>query len=260
MITIDDKMRTQLKEEGYCVVPGVLSKEQLERARAGLDLGLEYMRQTMGSTHDARLDPNEANLRVYNLPAIDPVFIELLRHQTALESAQEVLGPNFIVSNFTANIALPGSESMNLHSDQALVVPPPWLYPWAMNVIWCLDDVHDGNGATRFLPGSHKYRSFEDLPPDAMKETRAFEAPAGSFIAMEGRLWHTSGKNVTKDEQRRLLFAYYSSDFIRQQVNWEAILSTEVKESMDPETRTLFGLGPMGNTRIGGSLTRLANR
>jgi ectoine hydroxylase-related dioxygenase (phytanoyl-CoA dioxygenase family) len=86
---------------------------------------------------------------------------------------------------------------------------------------------------------------------------KAFEAPAGSFIAMEGRLWHTSGSNITKDRQRRQLFAYYSMDFIRPQVNWEACLSAETKVSLDDEARTLLGLGPFANTRIGGSLTRL---
>jgi ectoine hydroxylase-related dioxygenase (phytanoyl-CoA dioxygenase family) len=29
---------------------------------------------------------------------------------------------------------------------------------------------------------------------------KPFEASAGSFIAMEGRLWHTSGANVTADQ------------------------------------------------------------
>ncbi|CAN7544005.1 phytanoyl-CoA dioxygenase family protein [Phenylobacterium sp. LjRoot219] len=252
-----DHLRQQLKDEGFCVVPDVLSRDELMRARAGLDRAVELTRQAMGAAHDGRLDPNAANIRAYNLPAADPVFIDLLKHETALEAVEEVLGPHALVSNFTANIALPGSGSMKLHSDQALVVPPPWQHSWAMNVIWCLDDVHAANGATRYLPGSHRYRDFDEVPPDAMERTRAFEAPAGSFIAMEGRLWHTSGQNVTANERRRMLFAYYSSDFIRQQANWTASLPAEVQDGMDAETRALFGLGPMGNVRIGGALTRL---
>src|SRR5262249_12045677 len=125
---------------------------------------------------------------------------------------------------FSANIALPGSGSMRLHSDQALAVPPPWREPWAVNVIWCLNDIHEANGATRYLPGSHRCERFEDLPSDPMAKTRAFEAPAGSFVVMEGRLWHTSGANVTRDERRALMFAYYVADFLRPQVNAEAAL------------------------------------
>lgn len=254
---MEEQMRRQLEEQGFCVVPSVLSPDQLERARAGLDRAVERTRQAMGSRHDSRLDPNENNIRAYNLPAADPVFIELLQQPAALEAVEAVLGPHAIVSNFTANIALPGSGSMKLHSDQALVVPAPWHHAWAMNIIWCLDDVHDANGATRYLPGSHRFRTFEEVPDDAMERTLPFEAPAGSFVAMEGRLWHTSGKNVTADERRRMLFAYYSSDFIRQQANWTVSLPTEVQDGMDAETRALFGLGPAGNVRIGGALTRL---
>lgn len=256
-MSMHDEMRRELDEHGFWVCRNALSQAQLERARAGLDWAVELTRKARGAGHDSRLDPNEANIRAYNLPAADPVFIELLKHETALQAARAIVGEHLLVSNFTANTALPGSGSMKLHSDQALVVPPPWHHSWAMNVIWCLDDVHEANGATRYLPGSHRYRTFEEVPADAMERTLPFQAPAGSFIAMEGRLWHTSGKNVTADERRRMLFAYYSSDFIRQQANWTVSLPPQVQAGMDAEDRALFGLGPAGNVRIGGALTRL---
>src|SRR6202008_699337 len=118
------------------------------------------------------------------------------------QMVREVLGPHILVSNFTANIAFPGSGSMRLHSDQALVIPPPWNEPWVLNVIWCLDDVHERNGATRYVPGSQRYRTFEDVPADALSKSRPFEAPAGSAIVLEGRVWHTSGANRTDVERR----------------------------------------------------------
>lgn len=83
----------------------------------------------MGSTHIPTLDPNPASIRVNNLPAIDPVFIDLLMRDDALAGVEAAIGEHFIISNFTANIALPGSGSMNLHSDQALVMPPPGFTP-----------------------------------------------------------------------------------------------------------------------------------
>ncbi|HEX7820191.1 MAG TPA: phytanoyl-CoA dioxygenase family protein [Sphingobium sp.] len=258
MALTQEQMNRQFAENGFCVFPSVLSADELARARDALDRGVEITRKTMGSTHLKMLDPNDANIRVNNLPAIDPVFIEMLTRADALQSVEALLGPHFLVSNFTANIALPGSGSMNIHSDQALVMPSPWPHVFAMNVIWCLDDVHEANGATRYLPGSHRYQSAEEVPADAMERTVPFEAPAGSFIAMEGRLWHTSGRNVTTGERRRMMFAYYSSDFIRQQMNWGFILPADVQAGMDGPTRALFGLAPVGNTRIGAAMTALA--
>lgn len=255
---ISEDARRQLHEEGFFIVPNALAPKKLARARAALDQAAAQLQAASKAQPGARLDPNDANIRVYNLPAVDPVFIDLLRRDDALDGARQVLGQNILISNFSANIALPGSGSMQLHSDQALVVPPPWPHPWAANVIWCLDDVHEANGATRYLPGSHRYQSLEEVPPDALGRTVAFAAPAGSFIVMEGRLWHTSGCNVTADERRRMLFAYYSTDFIRPQMNWAFTLPAQVQAGMDQITRDLFGLGYMGNTRIGAQLTRLA--
>ncbi len=255
---IQENARTQLREEGFCVLPAVLSKEELARARAGLDRAVEISQHFERSNPNHKLDPNEANIRAANLPAVDPVFIELLMRADALDAAREAIGPHILISNFTANIALPGSGSMKLHSDQALVVPPPWPHPWAVNIIWCLDDVNEANGATRYLPGSHRIQSLDDVPADALDRTVAFEAPAGSFIVMEGRLWHTSGMNVTANQRRRMLFAYYSSDFIRPQMNWAMSLPGEVQSAMDDETRELFGLNATGNVRMGSALTNLA--
>jgi ectoine hydroxylase-related dioxygenase (phytanoyl-CoA dioxygenase family) len=119
-----------------------------------------------------------------------------------------------------------------------------------MNLIWCLDDVHEANGATRYLPGSHRFQTFEDVPAGAAAKTLPFIAPAGSVIAMEGRLWHTSGANVTQDERRTLLFALYSRGFVRGQVNWEVTLSPTTKAALGDDTRELMGMMGLTNAAL----------
>ncbi len=254
---LGEAQRLQVRDEGFCIIPNVLSAPELGRVQQALDRAIDQIRETGGNTHDARLDPNAANIRVYNLPEKDPVFISLLRNPIALACVEAVLGPNFIISNFSANIALPGSAPMRTHSDQALSIPEPWDAPWVVNIIWCLDDVNEENGATRYLPGSHRFRRFDDMTPDMDAKMQSFTATAGSIIVMEGRLWHSSGANISVNRQRRLAFGYYGLDFIRQQINWEAALSEGTKAGLDEEGRQLFGLGMQGNTRIGGALTRL---
>src|SRR5262249_2655123 len=150
---------------------------------------------------------------------------ELIAHPAAVEMVRSLLGEPFLISNFTANIARPGSRSMALHSDQSLVVPEPWLAPGAMNIIWGLTDVTFENGATLFVPGSHRWTTRAEVPADADRRLKPFEAKAGDFVAMEGRLWHTSGANITADQDRALLFGYYTRPFLRPQVNWNAALS-----------------------------------
>lgn len=254
------ELRRELQSEGYCIMPGVLSPDELAEVNTAIERAIEESRRRGVATYTQFLDPNDRNIRLYTLPDFDAIFVELLRRREALQLVRELLGEHFIVSSFTGNIALPGSGSMNLHADQALVIPPPWTEPWAMNIIWCLDDVHEGNGATRFVPGSHRYQRFEDVPPDALENSRAFEAPAGSIIAMDGRLWHTSGCNTSVNKRRALLFAYYAKDFIRPQTNHDAALSEATKARLDDDAKALLGMGAAANVRIGGCLVQLANK
>ncbi len=256
--TIDlDGLAKGIARDGFAVVPGVIGGELLERAQTAIARIIETMRDEGIDTFSESLDPNEANLRLYHLAAWDPVFIELLRHPVARALVEATIGPQWIVSNFTANVAMPGSGSMNVHSDQALVVPPPWNEPWAINIIWCFDDVHEANGATRYVPGSQHWRNFEEVPGDLLERSVPFSAPAGSFVAMEGRVWHTSGANVTEVERRAMAFAYYTRDFVRPQVNWAMVMPPEAQAALDDEARQMLGLSQMGNIRIGGGLTRL---
>ena len=71
---------------------------------------------------------------------------------------------------------------------------------------------------------------------------------------MDGRVWHTSGANITKDQDRALLFGYYTAPFLRQQVNWTAKLSEEVKRECGEELREWLGLGEGGNTGRAGDI------
>lgn len=247
------------REDGFCIVPDVLQPAEVQQVNLAIERAIEESRRRGVATHTDFMDPNDSNVRLYTLPDFDPVFVELLRRPAALDLVRAVLGDNFIVSSFTANIAYPGSQSMNWHSDQALVIPPPWPDPWTMNIIWCLDDVHEANGATRYVPGSHRYASFDEVPGDLAASSRAFEAKAGSIIAMDGRLWHTSGANVSKDERRALLFAYYAKDFIRPQTNHDAALSAEAQARLDDEARALLGMGAAANVRIGGEIISLGS-
>lgn len=89
-----------------------------------------------------------------------------------------------------------------------------------------------------------------------MSLTQAFEAPAGSIVVMDGRTWHTSGANVTKDRERALLFGYYTQDFLRPQVNWNVLLKPEVIDTLSPLLFDKLGLGPSANNRQGGALLK----
>lgn len=121
--------RATLAKDGVCVVPNVLSRAQAADVRRSLTEAAELYRQNGGETFLPYLDPNDRNIRVFNLIGLHADFRDLILHPTALALVTGLLGDGYMISNFTANIALPGSASMALHADQALVAPSPWLEP-----------------------------------------------------------------------------------------------------------------------------------
>ena len=231
-----------LEEDGYCVIPDVLDAASVNDMRSRLVAASARSEARGVPTHVVHLDPNDKNVRVFNLLDLDPAFAALVTHPWALLLARNLLADDFIVSDVNANIAQPGSGSMVIHSDLAVVVPPPWTEPWSINVIWCLDDIWEGNGATRYLPGSHRFRAMGDLPEDMAGEMEPFEARAGSVLAMDGRLWHTSGENTSRDDERALLFVYYTRSSIRARWDFEGRLSAATKATLSPEVRKYLGL------------------
>lgn len=133
--------KDHMSREGWCVVPDVLTEEQTKKILDELWSVAAGANKRGEDTFLPFLDPNESNVRVFYLLE-HAIFRELIQHPTAIQMVKSVLGENFIISNFTANVARPGSKSMGLHSDQSLVSPDPWTRIEAMNIIWCLTDVY----------------------------------------------------------------------------------------------------------------------
>jgi ectoine hydroxylase-related dioxygenase (phytanoyl-CoA dioxygenase family) len=238
---IGDAVR-HIDQHGYAVIPDVLDAAEAARVLERLWQAAEESERRGLATYAEGLDPNCSNVRVWNLIDLDPVFADLIAHPVADRIVSAVLGADYIISNFTANIARPGSGSMMVHSDQSLVMPAPWRAAHAMNIIWCLTDVRPDNGATLHVPGSLRFSSPDEVPGDLAARLVPFTAAVGSIIAMEGRVWHTSGCNVTRAEDRAMLFGFYSQPFVRPQWNHSVAMSAESQARCSETMRYRLGL------------------
>lgn len=235
-----------IAEYGLTIVPDVLVGDQLTRARDALYRAAESDR-ARGREQKFGLDyaHDDTNQRVWNVLSRDPVFEDLAFHAIAVDYVKAVLGWPALLGNISANITGPGGGEMVLHADQ-IFVPEPWASdPQGLNVAWCLDDFTEANGATRFAPGSHKLNR-APRPQDSAAETVPMEAPAGSAVVFESRVWHKTGHNRTAAEQRAGVFAWYTKPIYRTQENWFLSLRPEVRQYASDEALVLLGYKTSG--------------
>ncbi|MDO8544714.1 MAG: phytanoyl-CoA dioxygenase family protein [Opitutaceae bacterium] len=228
--------KRDLSEWGYCLIADALSGGQVatlrerlvEQAAAEGEIG-------RGAFDGGAGTPNQ---RVWNLINKGRVFRELILHPLVGEFMAHLLGPDFILSSLTANIAGPGGEPMLLHRDQGYV---PFHTPEALvaNIAWMLDDVTADNGGTRLVPRSHQSAQPLENPND-LGQAIAAEGPAGTALVFDGRVLHGTGPNVSR-AKRHVLLSYFARFFIRQQENMFLSLDPEVEASLSDELKIRLG-------------------
>jgi ectoine hydroxylase-related dioxygenase (phytanoyl-CoA dioxygenase family) len=94
--------------------------------------------------------------------------------------------------------------------------------PLALNALFCLDPFTVENGATKVISGSHRQEAFPSDEAVMALEARVV-APAGSFIVLDGMLFHSGGVNRTA-APRRAVNHVYTLPFIKQQIELPALL------------------------------------
>jgi Phytanoyl-CoA dioxygenase (PhyH) len=247
-----DRAEHDLATHGICAVTDVLVDDQLVAVRAQLYRAADDDRER-GREKKFGLDygHDETNQRVWNVLSRSPLFGDLVEHPVALRLLRSVLGWPMLLGNLSANITGPGGGEMVLHADQ-LFIPQPWpVEPQGANAAWCIDDFTEANGATCFVPGSHKLH--RPPRPDEVADAVPFEAPAGTVVVFESRLWHRTGYNRTADQRRAGLFGWYTRPIYRTQENWFLSLDPSVRQFASDDMLVLLGYRTAGLGLVNGA-------
>lgn len=252
-----DRLRADLDEHGYCLLANALSPEQVTTIRGRLlDQAAGEVAAGVAS-RDGGSPPGQApsqadgpppNQRVLNMLDKGEEFWQLLLHPIVDEVVCHLLGEKVISSSVTANIANPGGHPMALHSDQGYV-DIPITDAVVCNTLWMLCDFTAENGGTSLIPGSHHWNRYPD-PVDDYSQCVALEGPVGTACVFDGRVWHGTGPNRTKDSSRIALLNYWCRPWLRQQENMAASLRPETVAAMPERLLRRIGFevhGTLGN-------------
>ncbi len=170
-----------------------------------------------------------------------PSAAALVDHDLVVGVANEILLPycaSYQVGSLTAIEILPGENAQALHRDDSL-------YPIEINgmeleigVMWALDDFTADNGATRVVPGSHRFIRSWHLPD--LSGWEAAVMPKGSVLFYLGSTWHGGGANRS-DAPRLGLINTYSLGWLRQESNQYLATPPEVAARFGERLRALLG-------------------
>ena len=219
----------ELREQGYTVLPGLVSPARLEALRGALD------RVHASEAHVPRQTAEAGCLRGYNLVRRDALFREALQEPTIVGIVEATLGENCILHSFESRSALPGGGQQSLHRDM------PWVpeFPLSINVVWMLDDFTAENGATRVVPFSHRRPEGPErdaVYPDEFLAT----APAGTLLAFNTMTWHGGGPNRT-DRLRRAFHVHYCRAWVKPQRDHPRSVDAETLADATPLLVRLLG-------------------
>lgn len=216
--TLTSKERDQLDREGFLMLPHILTTEEARQYAARLDelLALE------GENAGKEVHQEAGTDRLADLINKDPLFHRVLMQPSVLAAVAHVIGDEFKFSSLNSRATQPGHGQQQLHLDlDAIENLIPGKY-YGCNSIWVLDDFTEENGATRVVPGSHRWGK---SPQEELTDPTAphpceikLTAPAGTVLILNAHTWHGGTRNNTH-RPRRAMHGYFCQRSLPQQLD-----------------------------------------
>jgi ectoine hydroxylase-related dioxygenase (phytanoyl-CoA dioxygenase family) len=217
-----------LADAGFAVIPGPVAPGAVPGQANAYDAAMA----AAAETPDYR--DGTTTTRLFDLVNRGPAFDSLYLHPPLLQAAARVIGGPFRLSILLARTLRPGTAAQGLHAD----VPRDDPARPMVGFIFMVDPFRPDNGATRLVPGSHRWPQVPEavLPdPDAPCAGEVLACgPAGALLVFDASVWHGHTVNAS-GAPRRSIQGYF--------IPRDAPSGFDLRSRMRPET--LARLGPL---------------
>jgi phytanoyl-CoA hydroxylase len=219
------QMVDQFHREGFCPVPGFLSREDVSAYLTAIEM------VSAGATvshHDAsrmEMEPDQGPdgkkvRRIYEPCSYYQEFRALSDSTELLDSVAQLLDQNLLFHYSKINMKPPAIGSVvDWHQDLAYY---PLTNPDSLAVLFYLDDSDRTNGCLQVIPGVHRngilnhtadgfFRGQVTEPVDTSRVV-SIEGAAGTAIFLDGMTPHASAPNTSPRARRTLILSYRAAD------------------------------------------------
>lgn len=223
----------RLATQGFVVLPGPGVPGGIGQLQAAYDAAV-----ALADSSDVRI---ASSTRVADFVNRSMEFDGLYIYPPLLAACWSVIGRPFKLSNTCARTLNPGTPAQELHSDVKYGADG-----WPLvGYIWMVDAFDAGNGATRFVSGSHgrRYAPNEqsgDAALDSYDVALACGA-AGSLIVFAGSTWHGHGANRSA-RPRRSVQGHFVAREARSAIDYRARMRPETLHRIGHLARYLLDL------------------
>jgi ectoine hydroxylase-related dioxygenase (phytanoyl-CoA dioxygenase family) len=226
-----DDAYASLAVDGYAILENVLTPEEVAGVRGELAPHLD--------TTDTGRDEFEglSTQRVCALLAKSRVFDDIVSHSRVLPILERILGEGCLLSAATAINIGPGETAQAMHYDESFYRMPKPRATFGVATMWAISDFTADNGATRLIPGSHRW---PDDRPTADEPWIAADMRAGSVLLYTGTFVHSGGANIT-DRARLGLSIIYCKPWVRPQETMTLCVTPEMVAQTPERVRRLLG-------------------
>jgi hypothetical protein len=237
-----------LRQDGGVVVCNLASGRQIDAVAA--ELRPELNRFGEGQRTDFS---GSKTLRCYGVLRYAPSASCLIAHPLVLDVADAILLPScadYQIGSMTGIEIFPGENEQQLHRDDT---PYPICvagFELQIGVMWSLTDFTAENGATRVVPGSHRFlRAWHR--PDLSRVAQAV-MPKGSALFYLGSTWHGGGANRSTLPRTGLINTY-SLGWLRPENSNTLEVPPDIAMRYDETVRRLLGYAAHsdGQDRLG---------
>jgi hypothetical protein len=238
-------MTQALHDDGFVLIPGVLSPAEVQELRDGIDRLRPFGFDVQGHTDHFKC--------VFNR---DRLFLNYIDRPGVIELAESTMGQDCHIIGQTAWRSKPGHNGWAPHTDRVFFELPPDMAAdprvkipiYLCTAHYYLNDITLDLCPTYVIPGSHK--SARHLPWGADpapefngKKLEPILCKAGDVVFFRSEIWHSGSKNVTADTTRYLLQVHYSHRWISQQFSPYLTFqfNPEIVATANPRQRKLLG-------------------
>lgn len=239
---------TELYRAGGVVLDGLLSPEQVATMNSELDKPLGQLQA--GSTHNSKSIKEFHGMntkRLTGLTTCSKTFRDyLLDNDVCHNISEQIFHPQMGTYWLTTAQVIqigPGNKAQKLHrdQDQFQVFSPmgPQAPEATINFLVALTDFTEENGATRVIPGSHKWPDFS-VPGDP-QDTIPAEMKAGDACLILGKTVHGGGANKTASEYRRAISLPFQASILTPEEAYAHITPPEIVQSLSLRAQRMIG-------------------